>query len=89
MDSDLQEVPMPNTAPPQVGQSGRAGEFVHVGDLKKLEGLEKALEGACATLTTFAENVMDFTFDAQHMLYGKVYVELWRLDRCEFCVDVK
>lgn len=39
-----------------------------------LEMLEKALENGCETLATLATNVMDFSFDSQHVLFSKVYV---------------
>lgn len=41
-----------------------------------LEMLEKALENACETLASLATNVMDFSYDSQHVLFSKVYVVL-------------
>lgn len=48
-----------------------------------LEMLEKALENACETLATLATNVMDFSYDSQHVLFSKVcvFLNLYNLSR--------
>lgn len=50
-----------------------------------LELLEKAVENACETLATLATNVIDFSFDSQHVLFSKVneFVrDLSEIDQC-------
>lgn len=39
-----------------------------------LDNLEEALENACETLNTISETVIKFSFDSQHILFGKMYV---------------
>ena len=62
MDSDVQEVPL-STDKPQAADD-------------PLESLEKALENACATMASLCENVIDFSYDSQSVIFSKVYVEL-------------
>lgn len=80
MDGEVREVSansigrMPRTATGvgEVGTEGNSNGTVP-SDVP-LEMLEKALENACETLATLATNVMDFSYDSQHVLFSKVYV---------------
>lgn len=63
MDSDVQEVPVTNSI---------QQDPIHIPANDPLEPLEKALESVCATLGTLAENVIDFSYDSQDVIFSKV-----------------
>lgn len=75
MDPEVQEVPVaPEVVVLDSDEPGSNKEAPMPRQDDPLENLEKALENACSTITSFAASVMNFSYENQDLLYTKACV---------------